>query len=103
MLIIVLNKYEPMQVKEVYELYPKGRELDRIAGIMKEKYTYEHWDWQHSASVASVLNTPVYGGYIVYKDEAFEGKDEAFEGKDEAIVDGETFGKVQALRNKHLN
>lgn len=90
---LVIDEYESMQVKEVYELYLKGYGLDKIAGIMKEKYTYKHGDWQHSSSVASVLDTPIYAGYIVHNDEVFEGKHEA-------IIDRDTFEKVQALRNK---
>lgn len=90
---LVINNYEAMQVRKVYELYLKGWGTLRIADYMHEHFTTKHGSWRTHTAVTSVLDTPLYAGII-----SFGGQQ--FQGRHEPIIPLELFEKVKQLR-KH--
>lgn len=89
---LVINEYESMQVKEVFELYLKGYGLIKIIDHMLNKgYKHRQGSWKHVSSILSVLDSPVYCGDIVFKGERYKGIHES-------IIPSEMFEKVQNMR-----
>lgn len=86
---LIINDYEAMQVREVYDLFlNKHYSICRIKKTMHEKYTHKYGDWSSESTVRSCLTTPLYYGMIKYAGEFYEGKHEP-------IVSKELFDKVQ--------
>lgn len=92
---LIINDYEAMQVREIYDLFLKGYPISRIRKIMSSKYTNKYGNWYSDSSVRSCLTTPLYYGMITFKDELFDGVHEP-------IVTEELFKKAQA-RFKELD
>lgn len=85
---LVINEYEAIQVRKIYELFLKGYPISRIRKIMSEKYTNKYGNWYSDASVKSCLTTPIYYGKITYAGIQYDGKHQP-------IVSEEEFNKVQ--------
>lgn len=91
---LVINEYEAMQVREIYDLFLKGYPIARIRKILEDKgYTNKYGNWYSESSVRSCLTTPLYRGIITYNKKQYEGKHEA-------IVSKELFDKVQNRYNE---
>ena len=88
---LVIDDYEAMQVRKVYELYLQGWGVDRITSFMHDNYTTKHGSWGSHTAVSSILDTPIYCGIITFKDQEFQGLHEP-------IISKEMFDKVQRLR-----
>lgn len=85
---LVINEYEAMQIRKIYELFLKGYPISRIRKIMSEKYTNKYGNWYSDASIRSCLTTPIYYGKITYAGVQYDGKHQP-------IVTEEEFNKVQ--------
>lgn len=83
---LIINEYEALQVRKVYELFLAGTPISRIHTMMSETYQHKYGPWSQS-SVVSVIKTPIYVGRISYLGETYEGSHAA-------IVDDETFKKA---------
>ncbi len=91
---LVINEYEAMQVREVYELYLKGDGITKIIDHMMQKgYKHRQGSWKHVSSILSILDSPVYCGNIVFKDKVYPGVHEP-------IISKEIFEKVQNMRSR---
>jgi len=91
---LVINEYEAMQVRKVYDLFLAGNGTDRIAKIMHDTgFKHKHGDWSHSSAVINILDNPLYIGKITYCGLVCDGLHEP-------IISQETFEKVQALRER---
>ena len=88
---LIINEYEAMQVRTVYDMYLKGYGVDRITSIMHDSYTTRHGSWGSHTAVTSVLDTPVYAGIITFGGQQYKGKHDP-------IISPDLFEKVQALR-----
>lgn len=84
---LIINDYEAIQVKKVYELFLSGWPMNKIWEHMRKKYTNKHGNWQSHSSIVSVITTPIYLGKIAYAGEMYEGRHEA-------IIDEDTFKKA---------
>ncbi len=92
---LIINEYEAMQVREVFNLVLSGMPYKTIANKLTAKgYTYNAisghvgiWD---AKRIKYVLTNKLYIGYIRYKDTWFPGTHEP-------IIDTETFEKAQLL------
>lgn len=73
---LIVNEYEAMQVREVYDLFLKGRTIRSIASALKEKYTNGYSNWNDPHTVSAILRNTLYIGKIKYKDMVFEGQHE---------------------------
>lgn len=85
---LIINEYEAMQVREIYDLFLKGYPITRIRKILASKYTNKYGSWYSESSVRSCLTTPLYYGKVTYAGQQYDGRHEP-------IVSEETFNKVQ--------
>jgi len=79
---LVINEYEAMQVREIYDLFIKGEPIHGICKIMKEKYTNRYSSWNGHSTVGIILKNPTYMGQIYYKEEEYTGQHEAIVSND---------------------
>lgn len=92
---LVINDYEAMQIREIYDLFLKGYPIARIRKIMSAKYTTKYGSWYSDSAIKSCLITPLYYGKVTFNDQIYDGRHEP-------IVSEELFNKVQA-RFKELD
>lgn len=86
---LVINDYEAMQVREVYDLFLKGYPISRIRKSLEDKgYTTKYGNWYSDSSIRSCLTTPIYYGKVTYNGIQYDGKHAP-------IVDKELYDKVQ--------
>lgn len=85
---LIINEYEAMQVREIYDLFLKNYPVTRIWKIIRKKYTNKYGNWRSESAVRSCLTSPLYCGKVSYDGEIYEGKHEA-------IVTEEEYNKVQ--------
>jgi site-specific DNA recombinase len=95
---LIINEYEAMQIRKIYDMFESGASISEIRNFMHARFTNNHGNWHSHSSVYSVLETPVIAGKIKFKDAYIEGQHEA-------IIPIERFERVQALmkaRRKNL-
>lgn len=85
---LVINEYEALQVRKVYELFLSGWPMSRIQTFMKNNYTNKHGSWHSHSSVVSTLTQAIVTGKIHYSGGIYEGRHPA-------IIDDVTFKKAQ--------
>ena len=89
---LIINEYEAMQVRKVYELTFTGMPIYSVYKYMRDHgYTHKYGKWSDGA-VRSCLNTIIYTGQIMWKGEVYPGRHEA-------IIDIDTFNKMQDYMN----
>ena len=94
--MLVVNEYEAMQIRELFNLYLSGLTFKRIADALDNAgYTHKKgkWLWQ---TVKYVLSNELYIGYTRHKGNLYKGTHEP-------IIDDETFYKVQEIKNQRKN
>jgi site-specific DNA recombinase len=87
---LIINEYEAMQIRKIYDMFESGASISEIRNFMHARFTNNHGNWHSHSSVYSVLETPVVAGKIKFKDAYIDGQHEA-------IVPMERFERVQAL------
>lgn len=88
--LLIVNEYEAMQVKELFELFTSGTPLKTIETLFLEKgYQHKHGIWDPK-SMRRVLAHKVYLGYIKFRGEYYKAEHEA-------IIDDETYNKSGKL------
>lgn len=93
--LLMVNDYETMQVKELFDLFLEGIPLRRIEKMFNEKgYTHKHGTWEPK-SMRRVLRSKVYLGYNKYKDEWHKGEHDP-------VIDEETYAKSVALLDQRM-
>lgn len=93
--MLYVDEYEAMQVRELFDLFLKGKAFKTIADTLNKKgYSFSgrsghdgRWD---AKRVKYVLTNKLYIGYIRHHDQWFKGTHEP-------IIDEETFNKAQIL------
>lgn len=90
---LVVNEYEAMLVKKIYELYIDGYGVAKIY-----KYLNKHYPnvINSTNGVKNVLERVVYTGKTQYLNEVYEGNHEA-------IISEETYNQVQAMKKSRNN
>ena len=85
---LVVNEFEAMQIKLIYEKFVGGMSRRALLFYMSEKgYKTKYGEWNDTA-ISRVLKNKVYLGKINHKDQVFEGNHEA-------IINQELFDKAQ--------
>lgn len=88
--LLVVNEYEAMQVREVFETFLKGTPLRTMETMFLEKgYSHKYGNWEPK-SIRRVLGSKIHCGYIYHKGEYYKAEHEP-------IIDEETYNKAQAL------
>lgn len=90
--VLVVNKDEASQVREVYGLYAAGHSVTEISRRM-EGFETKHGDWSHTSTVGNVLDNPLYAGSV-----HFDGV--LAPGRHTAIVSPDVDKKVKARRRR---
>lgn len=90
---LIIDEYEAMQVKKVYELFLKGEPIHAIQRYMSEHYTTKYSSWAHDTCVTSCLKQKVYIGKI-------EWKGKVYDGRHEAIIEEDVFNQAAVLLKK---
>lgn len=92
-----INKYEAMQVEEIFDLFLKGERIRGIERIMREKgFSHKHGKWL-DRSVRNVLQNVIYTGKNKFKGNIYQGTHDA-------IISQEDFDKVQEIyKNRYLD
>lgn len=90
---LVVNEYEAMLVKKIYELYIDGYGVAKIY-----KYLNKHYPnvINSTNGVKNVLERIVYTGKVKYLNEVYEGNHEA-------IISEKTYNQVQAMKKSRNN
>ena len=89
---LIINEYEAMQVRKVYELTFTGMPIYSVYKYMRDHgYTHKYGKWSDGA-VRSCLNSIIYTGQIMWKGEVYPGRHKA-------IIDIDTFNKMQDYMN----
>lgn len=93
---LVINEFEAVQIRELFNLYLSGLSFKRVADALDNAgYTHKkgRWLWQ---TVKYVLSNELYIGYIRHKGNLYKGTHEP-------IIDDETFNKVQEIKTRRTN
>lgn len=85
---LVINDYEAIQVKDLYNRFLKGYPIHNCWQYMKQKYG----GWGNEVSVRNVLKNELYIGKVKFKGVAYQGNHQP-------IISEETFRQVQDLFN----
>lgn len=90
---LIVNDYEAMLVKKIYELYINGYGVAKIY-----KYLNKHYPnvINSTNGVKNVLERVVYTGKVKYLNEVYEGNHEA-------IISEGTYNRVQAMKKSRNN
>lgn len=85
-----INKYEAMQIRELYDLFLQGTPLRTIERTFKEKgYTHKHGVWDPK-TMRRLMRNKTQLGYIKHRDEWYPGDHDP-------IIDEETYTKAVKL------
>lgn len=88
---LVINEYEAVQVKEIFDLFIKGYTINQISLILFDKgYKTKYGNWKYPSTVNSCLNLPLYIGKISYGGNLYTGRHQP-------IIDLETWNKAQKI------
>ena len=93
---LIVNEYEAMQVKEIFDMYLKGYGQIKIRNILHNKgYTTKYGSWLNSSehTIYRIITNQVYIGKV-----AFNSKYD--DGNHKAIIDEEIFNKANNLLDK---
>lgn len=84
---LIVNEYEAMQVKEIFELFLNGKSINSIYHYMTDKYGNL---WSSASKISNTLKNPIYKGHV-----RFKGKE--YKGIHTPLIDEETFIKANQL------
>lgn len=87
---LIINEYEALQVRELYQRFLKGYSVYDCWRYMSQKYTTKYGGWNSETLVRNVLKNEVYTGKV-----KFQGK--TYPGNHQPIISEETFKQVQDI------
>lgn len=70
---LVVNEYEALQVRDLYERFSKGYTLHNCWLYMQGKYVTKYGSWSSEALVRNVLKNDVYIGMVKFRGESYKG------------------------------
>lgn len=91
---LIVNDYEAMQVRKIFEMFNNGESLHAIWRAFEERgYHTKFGPWPSSAAIRRTLLNPIYIGLVGYKKKRYPGQHEP-------IVSEEVFNAAQERLNK---
>ncbi|MEG1946606.1 MAG: recombinase family protein [Lachnospiraceae bacterium] len=87
---LIVNDYEALQVKILYERFASGHSLHDCWQFMKSNYTTKHGAWTSDVLVRNVLKNDLYIGKVKFKGVSYPGVHEP-------IISQELFDKVNQM------
>lgn len=92
---LVVNDYEAMQIRLIFDLFLKGHTFHGIAAELRKRgYTNKYGSWKNPPIISQVLTNSTYIGKIRYAGEEYEGQHDP-------LIDEETWEAVQ-IRHKEV-
>lgn len=93
---LIINEFESMQIKEIFNMYQCGHGCTDIANTLNNKkwfHKYGKWSRQR---IKYILTNAIYAGSITHNGQVFKGEHPP-------IIDEKTFNRVSALASKEHN
>lgn len=87
---LVVNEYEALQVRDLYDRFVKGYPLHNCWRYMQDKYVNKYGGWSSETLVRSVLKNEVYIGKVKFKGVSYPGRHEP-------IITDRQFREVQEV------
>ncbi len=84
---LLVNEFEALQIKEVYDLFIAGKSMNAITKIMRGKYENRNWT---ATAVRNALKNSIYIGKVQFKGMEYDGRHIP-------IIAPERFKEVQRL------
>lgn len=69
---LVVNEYEAMQIKKIFELYKSYGQNKTAEKLNAMGYKTKYGDWK-GRSIARIVSNPIYMGMVHYKDAVYKG------------------------------
>lgn len=92
---LIVNDYEAMQIRLIFELFLKGYTFHGIAVELRSRgYTNKYGSWKNPPIISQILTNTTYIGKIHYAGEEYDGQHEP-------IIDMDTWEAVQ-IRHKEV-
>jgi site-specific DNA recombinase len=86
---LIINEYEALQVRKIFELFLKGESLNGIANFMSQNYTNRYSSYNTGAGqIGVMIRNTLYIGKIKFKGVEYDGVHEP-------IIDIDTFNLAQ--------
>ena len=93
---LVINQFDAMQVKEIFEMFLSGMPIRRICDSLEERgLRHTHGRWIET-TIRKVLSNDVYIGRI-----KFDGQ--SYQGTHQPIIDQETFERASRLLSERTD
>lgn len=73
---LIVNEYEALQIRELFERFAKGYSLHDCWLHMQKKYTTKYGSWKSEALVRNVLKNEIYLGKVKFKGVSYPGNHE---------------------------
>lgn len=87
---LVVNEYEALQIKKVFEMCLKGQSINAIQKYMSKNYTNKYGNWSSHTLVLKVLRNDIYIGKVRFKGVSYNGNHKP-------IISADDFNQVQNL------
>lgn len=88
--LLVINAYEAMQIRDLYDRFLKGYSVYNCWQYMQKHYTNKYGGWKSETLVRNVLKNEVYIGKVKFKGTTYPGNHQP-------IISEEQFLQVQDL------
>lgn len=85
---LIVNDYEALQVKELFNRFLKGYSIHNCWQYMQKHYTTKYGSWKSEALIRNVLQNELYIGKVKFKGVSYPGNHVP-------IIDSDLFYKVQ--------
>ncbi len=93
---LVINEYEAMQIRLIFDLFLKGYTFHGIQKELQSRgYTNSYGSWKNAPIISKVLQNTTYIGMVRYAGEEYQGQHEA-------IIDKDIWDRAQIRLNEVL-
>lgn len=86
---LVVDDYEALQVRQIFDLFLAGKSFHAISVYMHAHYINKHGNYNRAEIIHKILENPIYIGKIKYGEQIFDGMHEG-------IIDSDTWARTQA-------
>ena len=93
---LIVNEYEALQVREIFDLFLQGNSMHGICDTMRSKYNNKYSSWNNHGTIAKILQNTIYIGMIKYK-----GKE--YSGQHDPVVSENIFNATQIKLKEYQN
>ena len=87
---LIVNEYEALQVRELYERFEKGYSIHNCWKYMQSKYVTKYGGWKSETLIRNVLRNELYIGKVKFGGNLYPGQHQP-------IIPEELFYKVQSI------